>query len=392
MYEPKQAEGGAARRRPWRGLAVGVAATALALAAAACGTTTSKPTSSASSSSSSSSGAPLKIAFLYANPVNDLGWDTAMYQGQQAVEKDFGSKVSVTTKIVPDGPQVKTLLTSLISQGYKMIVCTSFAEQTYSIPLAAANPGVKFVQVESAKTAPNLATYFTQDQDGFYIAGMAAAALSKTNTLGMVGGFPISDNLAETNGYALGAQAIKPGIKVHVTWTDNWDSVSDAQNAAQGLVNAGAGALAFLTTGPAPAQVAQRANVPWIGYQVDQSSAAPTQYLTGVLWNMVPYFVSEVKSALDGTWKTSTYYVTMKNGSVLVPKAGALWSKLPAKVVNMIEAKVKAFQTTGNPFTGPMYNQAGKRVATAGEQLTDADVATMGYLVKGVIGTVPKGA
>lgn len=389
----------------WRAgwLALGAAAVILV---SACGTTTNNTSSAAgstaassssaagstSASGASSSSAPLKIAFLYDAPVNDQGWDTAMYGGEQAIVNKFGSRVMVTRKTVPDGPEVKTVLNSLISQGYKLIVCTSFAEQTYSIPLAKANPDVKFIQTESGSTLPNLGTFFTEDQDGFYVAGIAAAALSKSGTLGMVGGFPISDNLAETNGFALGAQSYKPSTKVRVVWTDNWDSVVDAQNAAQGLINSGADAIAFLTTGPAPAQVAQRNNVPWIGYQANQESAAPNQYLVGVVWNMVPYFVSQVQGVLNGTWKTGTYYVTMKDGSVVVEKGGAMYAKLPAAATAKISAAMKSFQGGARqPFTGPMYDQSGKQQVPSGKTLTPADVAKMNYLVRGVIGTVPKG-
>lgn len=373
-------EGPSGRRRRVTAVTA-AAATALAVAI---------PTTAGAHGRATDAAGKVKIAFLYAYPVTDLGWDTAMYQGQLAVEKRYGSKVSVTMKIVPDGPQDKTVEQSLISQGYKMIFATSFAEQTYTIPLAKANPGVKFVQVESASTSANLATYFTEDQDAFYLAGMAAAAVSKKDTIGMVGGFPISDNLAETNGFALGAQAIKPSIRTRVTWTDNWDSVADAQNAASGLINAGAGAIAFLTTGPAPGQTATRAGVPWVGYQAEQKSAGPAQYLTGVLWDMKPFFLQQVGSLLKGDWKTSTYYVTMRNKTVKLDESGKLWAKVPASVKAKIAAKMKGFQNgTANPFTGPMYTQAGKLVVPKGKSLSSAQVSKMGYLVKGVLGTVP---
>src|SRR6202012_3820373 len=62
---------------------------------------------------------PLKVAFLYENSTTDLGWDTAMYQGEVGVKKKYGNKISVTDKVVPDGPQDGTVIKSLIGQGYK---------------------------------------------------------------------------------------------------------------------------------------------------------------------------------------------------------------------------------------------------------------------------------
>ncbi len=112
---------------------------------------------------------------------------------------------------------------------------------------------------------------------------MAAASISKTDMIGVICGEPISDNLAESNGFALGAEAVNPKIQTRFTCTDNWDSVSVAQNAADGLINAGVGALAFLTTGAGPGQVAAQKGVPWIGYQTNQKAVGAGEYLGGAL-------------------------------------------------------------------------------------------------------------
>jgi basic membrane protein A and related proteins len=358
------------------------AAAAVALAVPAAG--------SAKAVRAHAAASPLKVAFLYENATTDLGWDTAMYQGETGVKKKYGSKISVTDKVVPDGPQDATVIKSLIGQGYKLIFTTAFAQQTYSLPLAKANPTVHFVQAESS-TAPNVSAYFTEDEDGFYLAGMAAASIAKTDTLGMIGGFPISDNLAEANGFALGAQAIKPSMTTRVTFTDDWDSVQKAQNAASALINAGASGIGFLTTGPAPGETAAQKGVPWIGYQAEQKSAGPSEYLAGVLWNLQPLFISSVAEALAGKWKSTTYYVNMQQKTVSLDETGKLWAKVPAKVKAEIKTKMKAFESgKGSPFAGPLYNQAGKLIIPKGKSLTDAQVSKMNYLVKGTIGAVPK--
>jgi basic membrane protein A and related proteins len=360
-----------------------------AMAAAASVLALAVPGIAAANTHAKSASGALKVAFLYENSTTDLGWDTAMYQGELGVKAKYGAKISVTDKVVPDGPQDGTVIKSLIGQGYKLIFTTAFAQQTYSLPLAKANPGVDFVQAEST-TAKNVSSYFTEDEDGFYLAGMAAASIAKTSTLGMIGGFPISDNLAEANGFALGAQAIKPAMKTRVTFTDDWDSVSKAQNAASALINAGASGIAFLTTGAAPGQTATQHNVPWIGYQAEQKSAGPSEYLTGVLWNLKPLFLQDVGEVLNGKWKSSTSYVNMPLKTVSLDETGKLWAKVPAAVKTKIAAKMKAFQDgTGNPFQGPLYNQAGKMIIPAGKTLNDAQVSKMNYLVKGTIGDVP---
>jgi basic membrane lipoprotein Med (substrate-binding protein (PBP1-ABC) superfamily) len=370
-----------AHRRLGRAAAAALAVGGVALAASAVGDAHQLKAGAAASK--------LKVAFLYENSITDLGWDTAMYQGQVGVEKEYGSRISVTDKVVTDGPDDATEIDSLIKQGYKLIFTTAFAQQTYSLPIAKKNPSVYFVQAEST-TLPNVSSYFTEDEDGFYLAGMAAASVAKGDTFGMIGGFPISDNLAEANGFALGADAINPKITTDVTWTDNWDSVSIAQNAATALINEGASALAFLTTGAAPGETASQKGIPWIGYQAEQKSAGPSEYLTGVLWNLKPLFLSSVAEVLDGKWKATTSYVNMQQGTVSLDETGKLWAKVPASVKAKIAVKMKAFQSgKASPFEGPLYTQAGKLIVPAGKALTDAQVADMNYLVKGTSGKVP---
>jgi len=350
---------------------------------------------SGASTTAKAASAPLKVAFLYENATNDLGWDTAMYEGQQGVEAKYGSKISVTDKVVPDGPEDVTAVKSLVAEGYRLIFLTAFNQQLYVNPEKF--PGVHIVQAEyvgilDKKMPSNTSTYFTVDADGFYLAGMAAAAVSKTGQVGIICGEPISDNLAESNGFALGAQAVNPAIKVRFTCTNNWDSVSIAQNAARGLINAGAGAIAFLTTGAGPGQVAAQKGIPWIGYQTQQKAVGAKDYLAGVLWNLKPLFLKDTEQALSGTWKSHTDFVSMTEGTTSFDESGALWKEVPAKVKAEIAAKQKLFESgKATPFAGPLYAQSGKLVSKIGYSLDSSQVTDMNFLVKGVIGTIPKG-
>jgi basic membrane protein A and related proteins len=351
--------------------------------------------SAGASTTGRAASAPLKVAFLYENATNDLGWDTAMYEGQQGVVAKFGSKISVTDKVVPDGPEDVTAVKSLVAAGYKLIFLTAFNQQLYVNP--AKFPGVHIVQAEyvgilDKKMPSNTSTYFTVDADGFYLAGMAAASVTKTGQVGIICGEPISDNLAESNGFALGAQAVNPAIKVRFTCTNNWDSVSIAQNAARGLINAGAGVIAFLTTGAGPGQVAAQKGIPWIGYQTQQKAVGAKSYLAGVLWNLKPLFLKDTQQALSGTWKSHTDYVSMTEGTTSFDESGALWKDVPAKVKAEIAAKQKLFESgKATPFSGPLYAQSGKLISKTGYSLDSSQVTDMNFLVKGVIGTIPKG-
>ena len=47
--------------------------------------------------------------------------------------------------------------------------------------------------------------------------------------------------------------------------------------------------------------------------------------------------------------------------------------------------------TSLSPFVGPLYAQSGKLISKTGYPLDSSAVTDMNFLVKGVIGTIPKG-
>src|SRR5579871_2176099 len=69
----------------------------------------------------------LKVAFMYVGPVTDGGWNAAHFEGQKAVEKEFGDKVeTVKVENVPESADAERVLTQLSQQGAGLVFATSF--------------------------------------------------------------------------------------------------------------------------------------------------------------------------------------------------------------------------------------------------------------------------
>jgi basic membrane protein A len=88
---------------------------------------------------------------------------------------------------------------------------------------------------------------------------------------------------------------------------------------------------------------------------------------------------------MNGTWKTGSYYGNMKDGFTLLAPFGKGVSAATRKVI----AQQRALIVSGkwNEFTGPIYDQSGKLRIKAGHRASIADLMSMNYLVKGVIGS-----
>jgi basic membrane protein A len=330
---------------------------------------------------------PYKVAWIYVGPHNDGGWSQAHDQGRLYVQKMLGSKVQTTYKEnIAVGAQLQQTVASLVNQGYKMIFGTSYG--FFDKKLAAKYPNVLFEQATGTDTAKNLSEYFGAAEDTVYLSGMAAGAAAKGNTIGYVVAFPIPEVIRHANAFALGAQAMHPGIKVKLVWTNSWFDPSKEKKAAQSLHSAGASVLGQNVDSPATGQFAESVGIPWVGYDSNAEKFAPKSWLTASVYNWGKYYLKRVQAAMAGTWKSGFYYGSIKDGFTgLAPYGPSVTAATKAAI-----AKKKAEIENGSfyEFTGPLYDQSGKLRVPKGKKLTVQDLYSMNWLVKGVIGS-PKG-
>jgi basic membrane protein A and related proteins len=333
--------------------------------------------------------APLKAAWIYVGPHNDGGWSQAHDAGRLYVQKQLGSKVITTYKEnVPEGPQASQVIESLVRDGNKIIFATSFGFGDAMFAAAKKYPDVKFEHATGYKSAKNFAVYFGAGEDAIYLSGMAAGAATKTGVIGYVVPFPIPEVIRHANAFALGAQATHPGAKVKLVWTKSWFDMAKEKKAAESLAAAGADVIGQNVDSPAAGQFAQSKGLPWVGYDSNAKKFAPTSWLTAAVYNWGPYYLKQVKGTMNGSWKTGSYYGSMKDGFTGIAPFGP---KVSAKTKAAIAAKKKAIVAgTFYEFQGPLYDQAGKLRVPKGKKLSLGDILAMNWLVKGVIGS-PKG-
>ena len=221
---------------------------------------------------------------------------------------------------------------------------------------------------------------------------MAAGAATKKGVIGYIVPFGIPEVVRHLNAFTLGAQATHPGAKVKIIWTNEWYSPPKETAAAKALVAAGADVIGQNVDSPAAGVYAEKAGIPWVGYDSDAKKFAPKQWLTASVYNWGLYYVKRIKDAMAGTWKPGFYYGSIKDGfTELAPYGPSVSAKTKAAI-----AKKKAAFSSGksHAFCGPIYDQSGKLMVPPGKCLdpnTKAGIPelySMQWLVKGVVGSV----
>jgi basic membrane protein A len=328
---------------------------------------------------------PFVAAFIYVGAPSDAGWTHAHDQGRLAVQQYFSGRVKTLYKEnVPEGPQVSAVITQLVNEGANIIFATSFGYQPAMVAAAKKYPNVYFEQATGTDVAKNLSEYYGAGEDGDYLSGMAAGAASKTGKIGFVAPYPIPEVIREVDAFTMGARNTNPNATVQVVWTNTWFNPATERQAAESLVAAGVDVLADGQDSPTTGQVAEANSLKWTGYDSNQESFAPNAWLTATTYNWGPYYISEVKAAMDGTWKSHFYYGGLHDGFVVMAPFGKSVTSATAAAITAKENAIKSHSF--DPFTGPITEQNGKIGVPAGKTLTVADKYALNWFVQGVIG------
>jgi basic membrane protein A and related proteins len=334
---------------------------------------------------------PLKAAWVYVGPVGDAGWTFAHDLGRKAVEAKFGDAVKTTfVEKVPEGPDAERVIRDLAQQGNKIIFATSFGYMEPMLKVAKDFPDVKFEHATGYKTADNMRVYDARFYQDSYLAGMIAGKMTKSNTLGFVGSFPIPEVLRNINAYTLGAQAVNPKVKTKVVWVNTWFDPPKESEAAQALINGGADVLLQNTDSTAVLQTAEKAGKYAFGWDSDMSAFAPKAHLASAIVDWSNYYIKSVEEVKAGSWKGGivTRWGVVEGQNDLVKMADFVPADVKTKV-DEVKAAMKA--GTFDPFTGPIMDNTGKERLAKDAKSDDDWKGKIDFYVKGVEGKIPAG-
>ena len=370
-----------------------VAAMAMLLAACATNSSTSTPAGSAS-------GAPgtggTKIGFIFVGPKDDYGYNQAAYEGSQAVAKAFPDLEVLTAENVPEDDNAARVMEGMIRKGAKIIFATSYGHKDPALKVAAANPDVVVLQqgnIVDGTMPPNFGTYFGTVYEPVYLAGIIAGKTTKTNKLGYVYAFPISQTLDNINAFQLGAASVNPAAQTYVVNTSNWCDPAKQAEATKSLLSQGVDVISQHQDCTATViRATEAAGAFTVGYHADASALAPKGWLTGSEWNWGPLYTKMIQNILDGKFTGSAYNanfrVGLKTGDnpFVQSPYGPSVSAETKTLVDEAKAKISK---DGSPFLGPVVDQAGVVRIPAGTVPDYKTIESIDYFVSGVVGKIP---
>jgi basic membrane protein A len=351
-------------------------------------------------------GKTIKAAFVYTGPINDHGWTNAHDDGRKALEQALGSSVETAyTENVPETSDAQRVFEDYARKGSDVIYGTSFGFMDYMLEAAKSYPNVKFDHCSGFKTLPNLATYYAAEEEPRYVSGMIAGKMTRSNTLGFVGSFPIPEVVRFLNAFAAGVQATNPDAKIHMVWINTWFDPPKEKAGAESVLDLNADVLTGTTDSPSLAQAAAARGKYAVGVDYDQASYAPSAILQSDRFLWGPHYINSVKAIMAGTWKPVQYYYHVKDGMVEATPPSNLVPPDIAKAAMDVHAQIKA--GTFNIWKGPLVDNHGTVKAPEGKTLGDfyegpppepgqtkddayAQSNQMNWALSNIVGDIPK--
>jgi basic membrane protein A len=337
------------------------------------------------------------VGFIFVGPKDDYGYNQAAYEGSQEVAKAFPDLKVLTAENVPEDDNATRVMEGMINQGAKIIFATSYGHLDPAMKVAAAHPDVVVIQQGNIATGAipaNFGTYFGTVYEPVYLAGIAAGKATRSNKLGYVYAFPISQSIDNINAFQLGAKSVNPQARTYVVNTSNWCDPGKQAEATNSLLSQGVDVITQHQDCTATViKTAEAKGAFTVGYHADASTLAPKGWLTGSQWRWGPLYVDIVKAANAGTFTGSkfnaNYRVGLKTGDnpfVQSPYGPSVTAETKADID---KARAVISAKDGSPFKGPVMAQDGKVIFADGMVPDYAAIEDLKVFVDGVIGKLP---
>ncbi|MFF8405933.1 BMP family protein [Streptomyces sp. NPDC014846] len=339
-----------------------IATAALAVTATACGSTSSD---NDTNSSSSGDGKGVKIGLAFdVGGRGDRSFNDSAARGADKAKTEFGGDIKeLTAKTSDTEADREQRLSDLAQAGYNPVIGVGYAYAASMTKVAAKFPKTSFGIVDSVVDAKNVDSITFTEEQGSYLAGVAAALKSKSKHVGFIGGVDVPLIKKFEAGYVQGVKDTNPKIKVdtqylsHGSDTSGFASPDKGKEAAQGMLDNGADVVysAAGSSGNGAIEAVAGKKGAWaIGVDSDQYnipglSKYKNSILTSMVKNVDVGVYDFVKSVHSGKPLTGTNtYSLEKNGVSLATSGGFIddiKAKLDAAKKKIVDGSVKVKTT-----------------------------------------------
>ena len=281
----------------------------------------------------------LKVAAIYTLPVEQQ-WISRIHKALNAAQ-DRGEIEYLYSENVANN-DYERVMREYAEQGQQLIVGEVFGLERAARKVAKDYQDTAFLMGSSfTPTAPNFSVFDNWIHEPSYLSGMVAGAMSKTNLIGMVGGYAIPEVNRLMNAFMDGAREVNPDVRFMVNFLDSWYDPPKAKESAFAMMDAGADIMYAERFGVSDAAVER--GVKAIGSVIDTAADYPDTILASALWHMEATIDKAIANVASGRFEAADYgqysFMAYGGGSLVMDSA-----LVPADVLAKVKAREAELQ------------------------------------------------
>ena len=306
----------------------------LGLGAIACGTRDSESLDSSA----------FRVALLTPGPISDQAWNSSAYDGLLRVRDSLGAEVSHVQTKTP--AEFDENFRQYGAKGFALVIGHGFEFQDAAQRVAPEYPKTVYATTGGTGVGPNIAPLSFAFEEPSFLAGIAAASVSKSGILGVIGGTELPPVRTSFLAFAAGARSVRPNITVLSAYIGNWEDAGAGKEQALAQLSRGADVI-FQNADAAGLgvfQAVREAKGAWvIGANANQNGVAPAVTLGSVVIDMPHAFLLLAREVKDKSFTprvilfdsaTDVVRWTPNPALRVIPPAVAAWiDEVRAKMV-----------------------------------------------------------
>jgi len=282
-----------------------------------------------------------RVALLTPGPISDQSWNGGAYQGLMRIRDSLGAQVShVQTKTPAD---FEENFREYGARGFDLVIGHGFEFQDAAKRVAPAFPHTIYVTTSGNTAGENVAGIKFSFADASYLAGVLAGGMSRSGTVGVIGGTELPPVKESFDYFARGVRSVRPDARVLTAFIGNWDDVSAGKEQALAQIASGADVI-FQNADAAGLGVFQAARersgggVFVIGSNANQNDVAPQVTLGSVVIDLPRAFHLVAKEVLAGNFTARVVSFDARSGVVELVLNPVLRDRIPARTLQLIDS------------------------------------------------------
>jgi len=294
-----------------------------------------------------------RVALLTPGPISDLSWNYSAFVGLERIRDSLGAQIRHVQTRTP--AEFEENFRQFGAAGFDLVFGHGFEFQEAAQRVGPEFPRTVFTTTGGTGIGSNIAAMSFAFEEPSYLAGMAAAAVSRSGVVGAIGGTELPPVKSSFDAFAAGARSVRSNITVLTAYLGNWEDAGAGKEQALAMIARRADVI-FQNADAAGLGVFQaareRAGVWIIGSNADQNNIAPAVTIGSVVIDVPHAFLLVAREVHDSAFSPRVIrFGTASDVVRWVPNPAV--NVVPASAVSRIEETTAAFRSGSGPAIPP---------------------------------------